>query len=122
MLWLCLMATSSARDVEMRGLKTIHVSSNMIVLSARPLLQSRFFSLPPPPTEIGRIKTKTRRFLPPPLLWTLHKSVCWDGWMESRLLRSLKPLLARRQELTIHPSQAVRKSPAANPGLTNSGT
>ena len=47
--------------------------------SARCLPQSRFNSLPPPPTEIGR--ANTRRFLPPlsPLSWTLHKSVCWDG-------------------------------------------
>ena len=91
--------------------------------SARPLPQRRFFNLPPPPTERGRIRK--RRFLPPPspLLWTLHRSVCWDGWTERRQLRSLKPLLARRKELTILPSQAGRnQNPAANPGLMNSGT
>ena len=66
-LWLCLMATSSAQDVEIRGLEMIHVSSNVIVQSARPLLQSRFFSLPPTPTERGRIR-KNGFCLPTPTL------------------------------------------------------
>ena len=91
--------------------------------SSRCLLQSTFFSLPPLPIEIRRIKT--RRFLPSqvPLSWTLHRSVCLDRWTERRLLRSLKPLLARRKEQRTHPSQAVRNSnPAANPGPMNSGT
>ena len=99
------------------------VGDDPCVQSARRLLQSRLFSLPPPPTEIGR--KKTRRFLPPPrpLSWTLHRSVCWDRWTERRLLRSLKPLLARRKELMTRPSQAVRNSnPATKPGPMNSGT
>ena len=104
-----------------KGLKTICLSSNLIVQSERHLLQSRFFSLPPPPTEIGIIKKFSASTTP--LSWTLHSSVCWDGWMERRLLRSLKPLLTRRKELMIHPSQVVRNPiPATNPGLMKSGT
>ena len=104
----------NALDVEIRGLEMICVSSRKIVQSARCLLQSRFFSLPPPPTEIGR--TMTRRFLPlpPPLSWTLHRSVCWDGWMEKRLLRSLKPLLARRKESDNSPKPSNKKSKSSN--------
>ena len=63
-LWLYLMATSSAQNVETWGLETICVSSRKISLSARHSHQSRFDSKPPPPTEIGRTKTR-KRFLPP---------------------------------------------------------
>ena len=79
----------------------------------------QILQLATPPTERGRIRR--RKFLPPPapLSWTLHRSVCWGGWMERRQLTSLKSMLARRRELTNLPSPAVRKNPAANPGLMN---
>ena len=53
-LWLCLMATSSARDVQTRRLETIRVFSRKLVLSARRLLQSRSNNFQPTPTESER--------------------------------------------------------------------
>ena len=89
--------------------------SRKLVLCARLSLQSRSNNFQPPPTE--RKNRDKKKVSASPLSWTLHKLVCWDGWMERRLLTSLKPLLARRKELTTHPSPAVRRNPAANPGL-----
>ena len=110
-LWLCLLATSSARDVDIKGLEMICVSSNVIVQSSRHLLQSRFFSLPPPSTERGRIKT--RRFLRPAFTLVDPSQVSVLGWVdrEKAVKKSKTPAgKKKRTDDSLKPSSKKSKS------------
>ena len=82
--------------------------------SARHLPQSRFNSLSPPPTEIGR--TKTRRFLPllPILMDPLQVSVL--GWVDGEKAIKKPETPAGKKKITDNsPKPSSKKKSSSKP-------